>query len=558
MKKIFLFICLLGSFAAYGHFHTLNRFDEKERRLTVKDPIDYGDTGKFLKHYIHEYHNLTIGNEDYPYVLDHEKLNLKNQAFKIPPQSKLDYEVFGWYPHWEADLYKNLNYSLLTTVAYFSYEVNPSNGYPITTYDWSTTPLIDSAKANGVKVLLTITNFGKSNNKVFLTNDKAIKNLIEQLKVLLAKRDAHGICLDFEGVDEKRKTAYAKFISLLSKELKKENSNYLIYMTVPSVDWSKSLEFETLISAVDEFVIMGYGYYGSTSTVAGPVAPAKSGKIWKPYNLSKSIDYYLSNSIPPSKLIMALPYYGSMWDTKSNNKGAKVKKFIGYRTYDYIKTKVEGKIGIVQYDSVSQTAWCSYKLDNKGAHLRQCWFDNDSTLAVKLDLIKKKKLKGLGIWALGYDKGYSNFWEVIAGNLTIPVMNDSTIIDSLSETTSGSDPTNQASTGFWDELTDIEEMLEEVTQYKAVLLFIMVMAVLFGGVGFVVAMFKPETRIYFFSKTAYKVYYCAFILLFILVILRWLDILNDLLIALILGFITGAIAIYFVNKYVEKTNKELP
>ncbi|MFL3663000.1 MAG: glycosyl hydrolase family 18 protein [Flavobacteriales bacterium] len=531
-----------------------------EKTLSFKNFFHHSDSSKLANQFIHQHHQLIKGKKDYPYNVDHEKMKLKVQAYKASTKFKLDYEVFGWYPNWEGDLYKNLNYSLLTTIAYFSYEVDPSTGNPTTIYDWETTPLIDSAKANDVKVLLTVTNFGQSNNKAFLNNDKAIKNLITQLKGLLKKRGSDGVCLDFEGVNGSQKAVYAKFISLLSQELKKENSNYLIYITVPSVDWAKSLDFEALIPVVDQFVIMGYGYYGSTSSVAGPVAPSESGEIWEPYNLSTSIDYYLANAVPSSKLIMALPYYGVMWDTKTGDRGAKVEKFIGNRTYDYIKTKVEGKVAPVQYDTVSYTAWCSYVVDDGDTHYRQCWFDNDSTIAVKLNLIKYKKLKGMGIWALGYDKGYSNLWEVIAVNLTNTTVNYNGTVtndaDTLNNDTSST--VNNSTASFWKKLTDIEGMLQEVTDYKTVLLFIMTLVVLFGGAGFVIAMFQPDTRMFFFSNTAYKIYYSAFVLLFLLVVLRWINIINDLSIALILGFIVGAVAIYFINKYIEKINKEMP
>ncbi|MDF1675990.1 MAG: glycoside hydrolase family 18 protein, partial [Vicingaceae bacterium] len=283
-------------------------------------------------------------------------------------------------------------------------------------------------------------------------------------------------------------------------------------------------------------------------------------EIWEPYNLSTSIDYYLANAVPSSKLIMALPYYGVMWDTKTGDRGAKVEKFIGNRTYDYIKTKVEGKVAPVQYDTVSYTAWCSYVVDDGDTHYRQCWFDNDSTIAVKLNLIKYKKLKGMGIWALGYDKGYSNLWEVIAVNLTNTTVNYNGTVtndaDTLNNDTSST--VNNSTASFWKKLTDIEGMLQEVTDYKTVLLFIMTLVVLFGGAGFVIAMFQPDTRMFFFSNTAYKIYYSAFVLLFLLVVLRWINIINDLSIALILGFIVGAVAIYFINKYIEKINKEMP
>jgi hypothetical protein len=111
---------------------------------------------------------------------------------------------------------------------------------------------------------------------------------------------------------------------------------------------------------------------------------------------------------------------------------------------------------------------------------------------------------------------------------------------------------------FWDKLTNIEGLLREVTNYKTVLLFTMSFIVLFGGTGFVIAMFQPNTRMFFFCNTAYTVYYSAFVLLFLLVILRWVNVINNLSIALILGFITGGVAIYFITKIVEQINNNKP
>ena len=382
-----------------------------EKTLSFKNFFHHSDSVKLAKQYIHEQHKLTIGGPNYIYNIDHENLNLKIEAFKPNTRFKLDYEVFAWYPYWEDDLYKNLNYSLLTTIAYFSYEIEPATGNPITTHSWETTSLIDSAKANGSRVLLTVTNFGETNNKKFLNNAQAIENLIKQIKILLIKRKGTGVCIDFEGVLKAQKNAYSKFITLLSHELKKADKNYLVYLTVPAIDWRNYLDFEVLTPVVDQFVILGYGYYGAISRVAGPVDPINSGTIWEPYNLSTSIDYYLANQIPSSKLILALPFYGAIWKTESGKIGAKVKSFEGSRTYDYIKTKFTMPL---KYDTVSQSAWYSYIVNKQ---YQQCWFDNDSTLAVKLNLIKEKRLNGMGIWALGYDKGYHDMWRVIAKNL---------------------------------------------------------------------------------------------------------------------------------------------
>jgi len=540
---------------------TKKNFKDFKRAKSLKTIFYHNDSVKLVNKFIHQQHELVKGKgkKIYPYKSEYDKSSLKNIAYNASTKYKLEYEVFGWYPYWEQDLYKSLNYSLLTTVAYFSYDIDPETGNPKTVQDWDSEPLLDSIKTNGVRFLLTITCFGNSDNQMFLKNDLAIKNLIAQLKSLLQKTGANGVCVDFEGISSSQKSDYGKFIGLLGKELRKSDSECLIYITVPSVDWQASLDFDVLIPVVDVFVIMGYDYYGSDSDVAGPTAPSESGEIWEPFNLTNSIDYYLNNGVPADKLIMALPYYGVIWDTHTGEKGAKVKDFIGYRDYSYLKENLENKIESVMYDSVSQTAWCSYVLDNEGSYFRQCWFDNDSTISAKINLIKYKNLKGMGIWALGYDRGYNDLWKVIAEKLT---NKDVLYNNCYKKGIAGKDVVNLTADSdtavIKTKLNIIENLLQEVTDYKTILLFIMAFVVLFGGLGFVIALFYPDTRGLFFSKMAYKIYYVSLVLLSLVVILRWTDVINDLSIALILGFIMGAVAIWFINKIIEKLNKNMP
>ena len=544
-----------------------NDLKKLKKALSFKNFFHHDDSARLARQYIHEQHKLTKGKKGYPYNVDHKSLGLKVEAYAPSAKFNLKYEVLGWYPYWEKDFYKHLNYSLLTTVAYFSYEVNPATGNPLTTHDWETTPLLDSAKAHGNRVLLTVSNFGKSNNKQLLENDKAIKTLIDQLKLLLEKRAANGICVDFEGIDSAQKDKYSSFVTLLSQELKKADNDYLIYLTVPAVDWEKYLDYDVLIPVVDQFVIMGYGYYGATSKVAGPVAPLSSGKLWEPYNLATSVNYYMANKIPPAKLILALPYYGVIWETVDGDKGAKVKSFLGSRTYDYIRARVSAP---VQYDTTSKSAWSSYVTDENNTGFRQVWFENDSTLGIKLDFIKGMKLNGMGIWALGYDKGYQDLWKVIANNLTNKVVSGAggvteEIADILGENghtpdgDTGSTSTGATSmTGLGKKLSAIEGLLQKVTDYKTLILWIMFLVVLFGGAGFIIAMFQPDTRMFFFGNTAYTIYYAAFVLLFLIVALRWTGVINDLSIALILGFISGAVGIYFISKVIEEMKRNMP
>jgi len=525
-----------------------------ENAISFKSLIHHFDSVRLVNQFIHEQHQLTKGRQGYPYNVKHEDIPLTVTPYQPDSTFTLDYEVLGWYPYWEDSLYKNLNYSLLSTIAYFSYEVDPATGKPTTIHDWKTSPVIDSAHAYKKDILLTVTNFSEANNRQFLTNSKSIGNCISEIKSLLELRSGNGVCIDFEGVSKDQKEDFSKFITLLHQELKKANKDYKIYITIPAVDWQGYLNIAALIPVVDQFVIMGYGYYGSTSKVAGPVAPLHSGKQWEQYNLSTSVDYYLTNHIPESKLILALPYYGVIWETENGNLGSKVKSFIGNRTLDYIQTYVD--TFAIQYDTISQSAWCSYVVNSDHSQYRQCWFDDDSTLAVKLNYIKSKKLTGMGIWALGYDQGYHKMWKSISQNLC----NTKIIAEGgVSETTADSLNAKSTSlTGFMKTITQIESVLSTVTNYKTVLLYTLSFVVFFGGVGLVISMFQPNTRMFFFGNTAYTIYYISAILLFLIVILRWTQVIQDETILFFFGFTSGGIGMYIVNRIIKNIDNNRP
>jgi len=71
-------------------------------------------------------------------------------------------------------------------------------------------------------------------------------------------------------------------------------------------------------------------------------------------------------------------------------------------------------------------------------------------------------------------------------------------------------------------------------------------------------MFSPNTRIFFFGSTAYTIYYVSLILLFLIVLLRWTHVIDDISIALIVGFISGVIALFFISKIINRINKNKP
>ena len=265
---------------------------------------------------------------------------------------------------------------------------------------------------------------------------------------------------------------------------------------------------------------------------------------------------------------------------------------MGARSIDYIKSVFDSEPSIKQhYDSVSQSAYYSFVEGNTKRNkrqFRQLWFESDSSLAKKLELIKDRNLTGVGIWALGYNKRYDDYyWSVIENSLALPgdTIDDSrynikypdTIVvffqDSTQTIVSGDGhshpedckdpPCNEAEAEdpvptFWDKLVDINDELKRISGLDNLLLFILGFVVLFGGIGFIIAMFKPDTRMYFFNSKAYTIYFTVILSVFLIVVMQGFLVMKDPSIILLLGFVIGAILVYIVSRYVQKVKRNLP
>lgn len=337
--------------------------------------------------------------------ISHKNVTLKKG--KVHP----DIRTFGWHIYSNGTSWKNYNFSMLWGISYFSYTIQPETGDYKSIHQWKTTALVDSAKANGCKVFLSVSNFGGQNNATFLENSKAQENLIDKLSNLLALRNADGINIDFEGVAEKNREAFSKFILKVSKQLKQVNPKYMISLCLYAEDWNHVFDIKTIDSAIDFYTLMGYDYYGSFSKTTGPVSPLKK-SVQFGNGLETSVGYYKNEGVPLKKLIVGLPYYGAEWYTKKPEIGTTVTKFKSHPKYNSIKELYIDSLNIpVQFDSKSASTYLVIKDTNQ--EYRQLFFDGVKSLSIKYDWIKQEKIGGVGIWALGYDNGHPELWDLL-------------------------------------------------------------------------------------------------------------------------------------------------
>ncbi len=314
--------------------------------------------------------------------------------------------VFGYFPYWKyPESVQDMQFDLLSHVALFDFSVLSSgNLSPPSMWPW--TDLINAAHENGVKVILTAVNFNGTQIHQLLTNPDIKSNFFQQLKSTIQTYNLQGVNIDFENISsDDRGEVLNEFISDLSDYLHTEIPGSEVSIAIPPVNWG-GWEFMGLAEACDYMFIMGYNFYGSWSSTSGACAPLTGGS----YNISNSIIYQFGEVAAsyPEKLILGVPYYGNRWETVDGEAYSQVIDHTNQPTYSLAKNTSDlyGEL----WDEISQTAYCSYMESDSWY---QVWYDSDSSLGLKYDLAETFNLKGIGMWALGYDSDKPELWNEI-------------------------------------------------------------------------------------------------------------------------------------------------
>lgn len=344
-------------------------------------------------------------------------------------------EVFGFLPYWEvSDSSTRLDWEKISTVAYFgvgaaadgSLQKRASDGS--TTVGWSgwtsakMTSVINAAHTSGARVVLTVQSFGWSSaglarQKALLGSTAARAKLATEIANAVRDRGADGVNLDFEPLA----SGYAdEFTALVRKVRASLNAVAPGYqLTFDTTGWigNYPIEDATAPGGADAIMIMGYDYRSSGASVAGSIAPLTSGI----YDIRETLDAYLAR-VPASKLILGVPYYGRAWSTKSdafhseNISGA---KFGSSATAVYTTARELAAEHGRQYNVTEGVAWTVYRRETCTTTYgcvtswRQLYYDDARALKAKYDLVNGHGLRGIGIWALGYDGTRPELYQAI-------------------------------------------------------------------------------------------------------------------------------------------------
>jgi len=362
---------------------------------------------------VHKMHKLEFGSPDkLPSLFDPDGKGI------IPLQydkSGLTKNVFGYLPDWEYSTSKQyLQYSLLTHIAAFDFVVSSTGAISNPSY-WPWTDVINLAHQNGVKIILCAVCFDTAAIRQLLTNSTVKQTFFTNVKNLITQYQMDGVNVDFEGMGTSlRGSILNTFMQDLSTYIHTQLPGKEVSFAGPAVNWGGWV-LSGLAAACDYIFIMGYDFYGSWSTTTGPSSPLTGGT----YNITNTINTQWSavTNSTPEKLILGIPYFGAKWKARTSSPHATVQSWVSSTRFrdDAINVVTYGK----QWASDNQVPWYRWQISDTSWY--QVWFDNDSSLGLKYNLAEAKNLRGVGMWALGYDGARMELWNELQRRYFVPV-----------------------------------------------------------------------------------------------------------------------------------------
>lgn len=332
-------------------------------------------------------------------------------------QSTQDQMILGYLPYWEA----KPGYQLpteLTDLAIFAVSIDPGGSIKTRDANGDTAPdwrnfnsnrfddVVNQAIARNLPLTLALTQFDDAELADFLASAQAQQTFFENLNALITRYPFTGLHLDFEPPSggQSLRNEFTEFVRQLDVV---RDTNYP-YLSLSFAAYGSAARREQIwnLAALEPFidyaVMMAYDYHRRSSSWGGPVAPlGGAGTQWD-HDITTDLAGWLE-VLSPQKVVLGVPWYGYGW---------RVYSLDDWRTYQGSGWTVRNRqlnefitnpeVTVVErgFNQLSQSPYVVYTSQGRTYLIQH---ENQASLEAKYDLAEQLNLKGVAIWALGYE-----------------------------------------------------------------------------------------------------------------------------------------------------------
>lgn len=347
------------------------------------------------------------------------------------PQGSATRRILGFLPYWT--LKEATISSQLTDVAYFSISLNAdgrlregANGERdlglVRLQEESFTAWMQERHAAGQRVQITVSLFEPESITSLMNDPGARRQAINSLAQLVASYPFDGIQLDVEysgEVTDALRANYVTFVKDLNGELAKLDPRIELSVAMYGSAASRYTFWDParLAPHTDFLVVMAYDYHVRSSPVVGPVAPIFGRGVgrWENDVVSNMRD--LLQQVPSDKIVLGIPFYGYEWTSTSDQPGSATFPDSGATaTYKRV-AEILSDPKLKAKERWDEDALAPYVTYQEAGRTQFIYYENTRSLSYKLDFVQQLDLQGIAIWALGYEGGRPELWEVIGRKL---------------------------------------------------------------------------------------------------------------------------------------------
>lgn len=327
--------------------------------------------------------------------------------------------VIGFLPYW---LLSEKNYApYVNTLSYFGITIdedgsilkqtNPTESEPgwYALQSGKVKPILDSAKKNNIKQSLVV--FSGDQEKINRLVENPIANgktFADEISPIIKQYGFTDLNIDIENVSLASESARQNFtllVKTIHDQLLARNNGLTFSIDVSPTALIRPylIDIPAISPYVDKVIFMTYDFHYQGSSVTGAVSPVGGAGISAEFDVETSVKEAL-RVLSPEKIVLGVPLYGYEWETLNNYPRAAIIPGTGItasnkRIEELLSTCASCS---AQFDSISKESYIIYK-DETTNTFHQLFYPDSRAIQEKINLMKKYKLGGIALWALGYE-----------------------------------------------------------------------------------------------------------------------------------------------------------